>query len=470
MNLIQIQERLKELPLQAVMAYANGMNPEVPPYVALSELERRKRMDQMTQPAQMPQGTVKDKIEQQVGLAEQQKQQQQAAMQQMMTAAAQPRGLPAAPVPAQMFSAAGGGIVAFAEGDAVDGIDAGSDGGSGEEQDGDLDVERELLRALRMAKTRMEERPTAQPSPLAQRAELIKKYPQLAILDKPIGQEAMSGLEALQTKQAEEDARQRAALQDQRKMEFFKSLIAAGEATRGQKGIGGLFGGFGKAMIGAEEQLGKQETALRERGIKRDADKLALANEIEKLKRARAEGDVQGEIKHAQQVAELANKLGISKDALLRGMIGGLASLRGREVAGEATVEAAGKRGSRPGAPPRETAQDRRVNELAAEYIEQGMDPVAARAKASREVMTTPRDPAAATIRATTEDMAAAEKDARRAVVAFIGKPEYDAEYKKAYDTALRRRLESRNTRPGAAPPPAGDRTVINLDTVAPKR
>lgn len=455
MNLIQIQERLKEMPLQAVMAYANGMNPEVPPYVALSELERRKRMDQMAQPAQMPQGTVKDKIEQQVGLMAAQKQQQDQAMQQMMAGGAQqPRGLPAAPVPAQMF-AKGGGIVAFAEGDEVE---------------DDLDVEKELLSALRMGKTRLEERPTAQPSPLEQRAALIKKYPQLAILDKPIGQEAMSGLEALQAKQAAEEQTQREALKDQRKMEFFKSLIAAGEATRGQKGIGGLFGGFGKAMAGAEEQLGKQETALRERGIKRDADKLALANEIEKLKRAKAEGDVQGEIKHAQQVAELANKLGISKDALLRGMIGGLASLRGREVAGEATVEAAGKRGSRPGAPPRETAQDRRVNELAAEYIEQGMDPIAARAKATREVMTTPRDPAAATIRATTEDMAAAEKEAKRAVVGLIGRPEYDTEYKKAYDTALRRRLESRNTRPGAAPPPAGGRSVINLDNVDPKR
>ena len=143
MNLIQIQERLKELPLQAVMAYANGMNPEVPPYVALSELERRKRMDQMTQPAQMPQGTVKDKIEQQVGLAEQQKQQQQAAMQQMMTAAAQPRGLPAAPVPAQMFSR-GGGIVAFSTGNDVEGVDPGSEGGSGEEQDSELDVEKEI--------------------------------------------------------------------------------------------------------------------------------------------------------------------------------------------------------------------------------------------------------------------------------------------------------------------------------------
>ena len=35
MNLVQIQERLKDMPAQALMAYANGMNPDVPPYLAL---------------------------------------------------------------------------------------------------------------------------------------------------------------------------------------------------------------------------------------------------------------------------------------------------------------------------------------------------------------------------------------------------------------------------------------------------
>ncbi|NBU71975.1 MAG: hypothetical protein EBS53_11100, partial [Bacteroidetes bacterium] len=66
MNLVQIQERLKDMPLQAVMMYANGMNPEVPPYLALGELNRRKKMEQAMQPAQMPQGTVKEKLEQEV--------------------------------------------------------------------------------------------------------------------------------------------------------------------------------------------------------------------------------------------------------------------------------------------------------------------------------------------------------------------------------------------------------------------
>lgn len=471
MNLIQIQERLKDMPLQAVMAYANGMNPEIPPYVALSELERRKRMEQMSQPAEMPQGTVKDKIEQQVGLMEVQKQQQQAAMQQMMAGGAQqPRGLPAAPVPPQMFSAAEGGIVAFARGDEVEGVDPGSEGGSGEEEE--VDTQKAMADLLRRGKERLEEKPAAQLSPLEQRAALIKKYPHLAVLDKPIGQEAMTGLQALQAKQAEEDARQRAALQDQRKMEFFKSLIAAGEATRGQRGIGALFGGFGRAMAGAEEQLGKQETEIRGRGLKREADMLALRNEIAKLERSRAEGDVEGEVKHARAVAELANRLGISQNALLRGMIGGLASLRGREVAAEATVEAAGKRAAGAGGAGKTTDFKEEVRILKEGYMRrENMSEAEAEERAVREVRS--RQTAAATTRATTADIDRATKEARRRAIlsgAELGTAEYDRKFAEFYQEEISR-AEGVRARSSAVPPPAGGgNRPINLDNVAPKR
>jgi hypothetical protein len=40
MNLVQINERLKDMPEPLVRQYSNGMNPEmVPPYVALGELQ-----------------------------------------------------------------------------------------------------------------------------------------------------------------------------------------------------------------------------------------------------------------------------------------------------------------------------------------------------------------------------------------------------------------------------------------------
>jgi hypothetical protein len=436
MNLIQIAERLKGMPMEAVMAYANGMNPEVPPYVALGELERRKRMQAGAQPAVPPSNTVKDEVEQSVGVMEMDKQRREQAMNQLMG------GIAANPVPQQMFSAAGGGLVSFATGDEVE----------------DFDTEESAKELYKRGLKQLDQRPETVKSPLELEEELRKKYPErLGILNKPIGQQALADLQALQTKQAQEDALQQKGLRDQRKMEFFKALIDAGEATRGQKGIGGLFGGFGRSMLGAEEELGKQETAIRGRGLKREADMMALRSEIEKAQRARAEGDVQGEMKHKQAAAELANKLGISQNALLRGMFQGITTLAGRERTAEATEEAAKSRAAgRGGAGPRVSDFKQKVATLTADYVRQGMSQEDAEARATREVMASGPGVVSSGIRATTEDMKAAAEEARRAVVGFIGKTEYDEKYAEAFNAALQRRLQSRqgqNQGLGSLPP-----------------
>ena len=88
MNLIQIADDLKSLPdgpqtMQMLMQYANGMNPIVPPYLALGELKSREQRAKMQQQAQAPQGTVKDQIEQSAGLMALQQLRQQQAMQEM---------------------------------------------------------------------------------------------------------------------------------------------------------------------------------------------------------------------------------------------------------------------------------------------------------------------------------------------------------------------------------------------------
>lgn len=112
MNLIQIQEDLKGMPTQAIMGYANGQNPEVPPYVALAELNRRKQLEQgmQAQGAPQQQGTVKDRITQDVGLMHLQQQRQQQAMQSIA------QGAQKAPSANPMPAMAAGGIVALAEG------------------------------------------------------------------------------------------------------------------------------------------------------------------------------------------------------------------------------------------------------------------------------------------------------------------------------------------------------------------
>jgi hypothetical protein len=141
MNLVQINERLKDLPMQVVQQYANGMNPEVPPYLALGELQRRemsqKQMATAQGAMQGAQPSVKEQVEQKAGLMALQQMQQQQMAQQM----AQPRGPMPAPegiaqpedqpeatmmaggglanVPVQ-FDFAGGGIVAFQSGGSVE--------------------------------------------------------------------------------------------------------------------------------------------------------------------------------------------------------------------------------------------------------------------------------------------------------------------------------------------------------------
>ncbi len=143
MNLVQINERLKDLPMQVIQQYANGMNPEVPPYLALGELQRRelsqKQMATAQGAQQGPQPSVKEQVEQKAGLMQLQQMQQQQMVQQQ----AQPRGpmpapagvpqpepqpeammasggLASIPVRSDMFEYAGGGIIAFAKGETVE--------------------------------------------------------------------------------------------------------------------------------------------------------------------------------------------------------------------------------------------------------------------------------------------------------------------------------------------------------------
>ena len=99
MNLVQINEHLKDVPIQKLMEYANGKDPMVPAYMATGEMQRRETMQQRVaasqQAAQGQQPTVKDQIQQKAGLMALQAQQQQQAQQQMMQQAqAQPMPVP----------------------------------------------------------------------------------------------------------------------------------------------------------------------------------------------------------------------------------------------------------------------------------------------------------------------------------------------------------------------------------------
>lgn len=325
MNLIQIQERLKDVPLNAVIQYANGSNPEVPPYLALAEIQRRNSVQQEAQQAAPPDASVKEQIERRAleqsanQLMADQARQQQASQQMAQQMAQQqqsiPEGTPQPETPAyaaggitsipvgNMFNFDKGGIVAFADGDYVD------NPFKDEEKPKTRSIKKPVPAKapppkdyMALAEEALNTKPTMPESPqsLLEKAKIAN--PELA---KPIGEEYLSKIKAIEDQdkanreafEARETAAQRRA--------FWQSLIAAGEATRGGQGIGALLGGFGRSygasQEAADERRARQEALRREQEL----NIAKLNSEVQNLRRAEARGDVEAAYKHQAEIAKI---------------------------------------------------------------------------------------------------------------------------------------------------------------------
>jgi hypothetical protein len=353
MNLIQIQEHLKDLPTQAIMAYANGQNPEVPPYMALGEMNRRKNMEQRA--AQAPSGSVKDKLESELAqqtalpgvgqgmnmrinpegmpqpvpaaqpqMAPQMPKMQNPAMARPMPPQqmAQPGAIPAGmaggglanlPVNPHMFNYAPGGIVAFADEDNNQLVLPPGTPYSAEESgtysDADAGPDKlPVALANRILRDQLLGRSNL-PQPVSRedaRAEYIAKNPQFAgILNKLPG----DALGRLATELESQNTAQRNRFQEgegrQGLAALSQALIAAGEATRGQKGMGSLgaaFGGFGKSYNAStqatEERAAKQQAIERAQTI----ETIKLQSDIEQMQRAFAEGRIDEGMRLKEQI------------------------------------------------------------------------------------------------------------------------------------------------------------------------
>jgi hypothetical protein len=136
MNLVQISERLKDMPPRAVEMYVNGSSQQVPAYLALAEMQRREKvakqasLEQGAAQGQMP--SIKEQIEQRAGLMALQQGRMQQGQQQMSDqsssrpmpvppniepAEEQPQaedsGIARIPVKEDMYRFARGGIIGF---------------------------------------------------------------------------------------------------------------------------------------------------------------------------------------------------------------------------------------------------------------------------------------------------------------------------------------------------------------------
>ena len=384
MNLIQIQDNLKQLPnspqvMQLLANYANGMNPQVPPYLALGELNRRKQIMQQAQAEQAgqpPQGTVKDQIEQQAGVMALQAGRQQQAMQNaVQMGAQQPQQVPPQATAQGTVSAAGGGllslladrkasggIVAFQsagsvedqiraqldENDSAEDDDDDDTGGEDEDQVTPKNVPTDARSALTllqaMALKRQSEAAPKYVSPLAEEAELIKKYPErFAVLNQPVGAEAMKRMEALQAAQMAElqKRREEAAAA---KPSIFEQMGDAAMRSRGQYGksaLATILGGYGQQARADEARALKEEQALRMQELEMQQVKNQALDKIDEINRARAQGDIDRERKAKADFARLMKDHNVSINSVLGRQLAAAASLAGAETRAAATVKAA---------------------------------------------------------------------------------------------------------------------------------
>jgi hypothetical protein len=424
MNLIQVQDDLRQLPntpqtLQLLAQYANGMNPTVPPYVALGELQsRNKRMQQLAQQqqaGQQPQGTVSEQVQQQaMGMAAQQPQQAQPQAQ------PQPQppqaGIAGLPVQDNVTNFGSGGIVAFKEAGAVnDAVEAAKEAENDDDDDeattGEyLKPSREILAKLeaQAENLRRQKAPSPGESPEVARARLAKENPDLfGSLVKPIGGDVESRLAELQKAQAAEYGKQREEAQ-KAKPSLFQQLGEAAIGSRGQYGRSGLasiLGGYSSIANKQEQQALEQEQGLRMKELGLQQAKMDVLNKLDEARRAHAEGRFDDEQKYHVDAAKIANTHNTTVAKLLGSALTAAGSLAGKEssanIAAKARVRAAETTANKP---ERQTDFERRLAIRVAANMRDGMSKEDAEAAAERQI--TYGTPAAAGVTARTVDQA----------------------------------------------------------------
>jgi hypothetical protein len=360
MNLIQIQDKLKSLPndprvMQLLTGYANGQSPQVPPYLALGELNRRKvenERKQMEQAGQPPGGTVKDQISQQAGVMSLKQGQQQQALQNMVQ-----QGMQGAAPQQPVMAAASGGLASLRPGYRSGGIIAFQKAGSvneAVEEDEDEDkadsgdmsaasVMAELARQRMMAERLIKgaKAPSAE-SQLENRARMIKERPEYAYLAEDPEKDVVGRLDELQAARKAELATQREELA-KTKPGILQLLGQAAMGSRGQKGgsaLASILGGYADLSSGADAKQVQQEQALRAKDLEMQQVKMETVNKLREIKRARDEGDIDGEQKHKVELARLAQQHGTTISKLVGDVFKTTGSLAGKLGAAETAAKA----------------------------------------------------------------------------------------------------------------------------------
>jgi hypothetical protein len=373
MNLIKIQDELNKLPpspqsIQYLTAAAQGGNPQVPPWMALSRIGEINKEIQLSQPkAQAPSEPLNESLPKQamqgmgvMGLAPQMQapqMQQRPPMQAPQAPAPQQApqmqrpqgmadgGLAGLPVDSRMFDYGSGGVVAFENGGpVVEEDDEGAGGDVSEMPTGasGYDPVANLKLLQQQAATQMKQgvRPVRTTEEIEKGLTGARDY---GVGQGPVGQEYLQGLAALKAAKEAERGKQQEDIDRKERLAVAKALIAFGEGSRGQKGLGGI-GAFGNSYIGSTENLMNERADLRQNAIKTD-ELLNEANyRVQELRRAQLKGDVAAERNADIALARIARDLGVSQNNLIGKAISGNLGVIGKQVQAKAIVDASENR------------------------------------------------------------------------------------------------------------------------------
>jgi hypothetical protein len=326
MNLIEQQNVAKDLPMQYLQQAVNGQNPNLTPWIATAELQRRTTMNQHMQNAQGPQGpqpTVKDQVEQKAGLMATQAAQQAQAAQAQQSAAPPgpvPAGIPQPePQPEEPVMAAHGGLMnapisfRFAHGGILGYADGGETANTNipETYVDDKGVRR-FTATGEPATRSMADQPTQKPQ-LGLRAG-VEQYAteptQAASLPAAISEErGLAGEYGLDKPMG---AEQRQAMEERRKAyDEYKGRAADRDFANYVAGLVGVPGSGGARYEQSRGQRYKDEAEFQREQIK-DLSALEAAQRAAQEKRAGVAGASLGAAKTAS-AAERLGKAGIGE-------------------------------------------------------------------------------------------------------------------------------------------------------------
>ena len=311
-------------------------------------------------------------------------------------------GLASIPVDDRMFDYGSGGIIAFqsagavppakdandakAEDDEELALDAATERADEDATDvegfqgGAGDVARARLDQLRLrpeiAAALTQKAPTIRSREAIEAERPGSRY---GIAAGPIGERYLKEMADIDVKKQEDIAKRKENLEDSKRMAIYKALMDAGEASRGNTGIGAMLAGAGRSLLKSREDLDQQESGFRQEQIKDSTLMAEARNKFDDLRRAKQSGDITAIQKNETDLAKIAKDLGVSKNALIGKLAGANASIIGKGIAGEATIGAARERAKGAGREPRYNAQQDAINiyaeDIRAEHGPDSADP-----------------------------------------------------------------------------------------------